>query len=158
MDPLTMYGIGAGVNAIGQGLMGSQEQGAKGNLHLVNPMQQQLYQYMGNQLMNGAGDYGFGNAIKQGKSQLQDFMAQRGISPDSGVYGQQMGNMVANASALAGQNRMNNLFQLMSQPLQTATITGANFLPGSTSFGIGREQQAASFDRNRNPWGSYQLG
>jgi hypothetical protein len=136
-----------GLGALGQGLMGQQDQ-ALGNLHLVNPAQQALYNTMTDRLLSGSGDFGTGQAIKQGKSQLQDFMAQRGISPDSGIYGQQMGNMVANAASQGAANRRNTMLQLMGTPLQTAQTAGANYITGSPSSGTTTEAQANSF-RNK---------
>ena len=147
--------FGGGLNAIGSGLSGGGGDKVRQNLHLVNPAQQALYNQMTKQVLSGSGDYGFGTAFKQGKSQLQDFMAQRGISPDSGIYGQQMGNMTANAVAQDAAGRRNTLFQLMSQPLQTAQVTGANYIPGSLSTGQGVEQQSRHYGNRVGNYSKY---
>jgi len=150
--------LSSGIGALGAGLSGGGDK-ARQNLHLVNPAQQALYNQMAGQLLNGSGDYGFGTAFKQGKSQLQDFMAQRGISPDSGIYGQQMGNMTANALAQDAAGRRNTLFQLMSQPLQTAQTAGANYITGSPSAGTTTEAQARGYTRKQsNPFHAYAWG
>ncbi len=41
--------------------------------------------------------------------------------------------MGAQATNQDAQNRRNTWFQLMGQPLQTAQITGANLMPGTSS-------------------------
>ena len=142
-------------SAIGGALGGGGGDQPLGNLHLVNPMQQQLYNTMARRLMSGGGDFGFGSAYKQGKNQVQQMMAQRGISPQSGVNLATMGNMTANAVGQDAANRRNTWFQLMGQPLQTATVAGANFVPGSISRGIGTEQQANLFNRDPRRTGKY---
>jgi len=147
--------LGGAIGAIGAGIMGGEGDKVRQNLHLVNPAQQALYNQMTKQVLSGSGDYGFGTAFKQGKSQLQDFMAQRGISPDSGIYGQQMGNMTANAVAQDAAGRRNTLFQLMSQPLQTAQVTGANYIPGSLSTGQGVEQQSRHYGNRVGNYSKY---
>ena len=153
MDPLTMgYLGGSALNAVGSGIAG-QKDPALGNLHLVNPAQQGLYNTMARRLLGGGGDFGFGSAFKQGKSQLQDMMAQRGISSGSGVGLKAMGNMTAGALNQDAQNRRNTWFQLMGQPLQTAQTAGANYIPGSPSTGSTTNVQAGNYDtgnwRNR---------
>jgi hypothetical protein len=155
MDPVTGYALASGVSALGQGLFGGGQKPATGNLHLVNPAQQGLYNMMAKQLMTGSGDFGFGTAFKQGKSQLQDLMAQRGIAPDSGVALQAMGNMGAQAVNQDAANRRNTWFQLMNQPLQTATSAGANFIPGSPSTGTSTDQQVNNYTNRENKYGRY---
>ena len=145
MDPATGYMIGAGANTLGQGLMGQPDQ-PLGNLHLVNPAQQALYNTMAQRLLGGGGDFGFGSAYKQGKGQVQQMMAQRGISPQSGVAMSAMGNMTADAVGQDAANRRNTWFQLMGTPLQTAQTAGANYIPGSPSSGSTSESQA--YNRN----------
>jgi len=144
-----------GIEAIGQGLMGQEGDKQRSNLHLVNPMQMGLYNTMYKKLMGGGGDFGFGSAYKQGKNQVQQMMAQRGISPQSGVNLAAMGNMTANAVGQDAQNRRNTWFQLMGQPLQTATVSGANFVPGSTSRGIATNQQANFFNNDPRRTSTY---
>ena len=145
MDPATGYLIGSGVGALGQGLMGEDKQ-QLGNLHLVNPAQQALYNTMAKRLLGGGGDFGFGSAYKQGKGQVQQMMAQRGISPQSGVSLATMGDMTADAVGQDAANRRNTWFQLMGTPLQTAQTAGANYIPGSPSSGSTTESQA--YNRN----------
>jgi len=143
-----------GANAIGGALSKPNDQ-ALSNLHLVNPAQQALYNSMAGKLMGGGGDFGFGTAFKQGKSQLQDMMAQRGISSDSGIGMQQMGNMTAGALGQDAANRRDTWFQLMGVPLQTAQTSGANFIPGSPSSGTGRDQQSYNLTNRENMYGRY---
>ena len=134
-------------SGIGAGLTGQQDP-ALGNLHLVNPAQQALYNTMAKRLLGGGGDFGFGSAYKQGKGQVQQMMAQRGISPQSGVSLATMGGMTADAVGQDAANRRNTWFQLMGTPLQTAQTAGANYIPGSPSSGTTTEAQA----HNRNTY------
>ena len=52
------------------------------------------------------GDFGFGDYARSMQGTLGQGMARRGISPSSGVYQSALGNMLAQAGAQAGQNRM----------------------------------------------------
>ena len=145
IDPGTAYLGAAGVNAFGAGITPDPKQ-PQGNLHLVNPAQQALYNTMAKRLLGGGGDFGFGSAYKQGKGQVQQMMAQRGISPQSGVSLATMGDMTADAVGQDAANRRNTWFQLMGTPLQTAQTAGANYIPGSPSSGSTTESQA--YNRN----------
>ena len=149
-----------GLNALGNmvGGMGGQDYG---NLHMVNRGQQDLWTQMAGQVSGGGGDFGFGNSIKQGKSQVQDFMAQRGVRMGGGggqmggAYAGAMGNMMGQATAADAQSRRNYALQLLGTPMQVAQSRGANFLPGSTSRGANfNAQQANYWGRDRsNEWG-----
>jgi len=105
------------------------------DLHLVNPLQQQLYQRMYDGLSRGDGDFGYGTNVKSGLSQLQQMMASRGVSvnPNSGAYAGAAGNVIGQAAAADATARRNYMMQLLSSPLQTATISGRNYVPGSPS-------------------------
>jgi hypothetical protein len=97
-------------------------------------------------LMGGGMDTGFGANIKQGTSQLQQMMAQRGIKVGSGgAYTGAYGNMVGTAASNDANERYNRIYQMLGMPIQTATVTGANFVPGSTSHGQNARQQEANF-------------
>lgn len=146
--------IPAGVGYLAGGLasgigsaFGDQPEEAKGNLHLVNPAQMALYNAAARGLLQGAGDFGYGSNIKQGKSQLQDFMASRGVkmSPQSGAYGAAYGSMVGNALGMDAQARQNYGLGLLNSGLQVAHATGANFIPGSPSIGYNQRLQGNSF-------------
>jgi len=56
-----------------------------GDVHLANMGQQNLWNNLYGKVMSGSGDFGAGQGIKQGKSQLAQFMNDRGISPQSGA-------------------------------------------------------------------------
>lgn len=131
----------AAVQAVGAGLSGGGQDQMAGNLHLVNPAQQALYNMMTKKLLNGSGDFGFGQAVKSGKKTLQGMMANNGISPQSGVYNSSLADMTATAANQDAGNRRNTMLSLMGTPLQTATVSGANFVPGSLSRGVGTQQQ-----------------
>jgi hypothetical protein len=154
MDPVTGQLIGSGIGALGAAF-GGQDSQQLGNLHLVNPAQQALYNAMTKQMLSGSGDYGFGQAFKQGKSQLQDYMASRGVSPQSGVGLQAMGGLAANAAAQDAAGRRQSLFQLMGTPLQTAQVAGANFVPGSPSVGPTTGSQQHNFANKGPQYGQY---
>ena len=63
MEPATAYLASKGVEAVGAGLMGNDEQ-ALGNLHLMNPAQRAMWNMMAKQYLSGSGDFGFGSAYK----------------------------------------------------------------------------------------------
>lgn len=147
MDPGTASLIGAGLNFLGGGLFGGGQQQAQGNLHLVNPAQQLLYNKMIAGLTGGAGDFGYGSNIKQGTSQLQNMMAQRGIKVGSGgAYSGAYGNMVGQALGADAQARRQYALNLLQSPLQTATVTGGNLIPGSPSAGWSSGAQEGSWN------------
>lgn len=109
--PYAVPALGAGLNALFGG--GQQEQRPMGVPYVTNPYQQALQHQMQKRALQGnVGDSGFGSFVKQGKSQLQNFLAQQGISQDSGVGIAGMGNMIANASAQDAQNRHTRMMDL----------------------------------------------
>jgi len=118
-------------------IWGGQDSPDPANLHLVNSAQQNMWNQMAQGLMNGQGDFGFGSNYKQGKSQVQDFMASRGVKmdPGSGAYAGAMGNMTGQALGMDAQARNNYALQLLGTPLQIAQGGGGNFIPGSPSYG-----------------------
>ena len=125
-----------GAKAIGAGIGGGGEKQQSGNLHLVNPQQQLLYNKMLQGLLGGGGDFGYGSNVKAGTSQLQNMMANRGIKVGTGgAYSGAYGNMVGNALGQDANARRQYAMGLLQSPLQTATVTGANLIPGSTSAG-----------------------
>lgn len=152
IDPVTgAYVASAAVNAIGQAFGGGDEQ-ARSNLHMVNPAQAALYNSSVRSLLGGGGDFGYGSNIKQGKSQLQDFMASRGVklSPQSGAYGAAYGNMVGQAQGMDQNARRQYALGLLGTPLQIAQTTGMNFIPNSPSQGINPDQQYNNFINSPN--------
>ncbi len=86
-------------------------------------------------LGQGAGDFGFGANYKQGKSQVQDFMANSGIrmDPSSGAYAGAMGEMTGQALGMDAQARRDYTMNLLRTPLQTMSVAGKNLVPGSPS-------------------------
>lgn len=125
----------AGINAIG-GLLSNNNGPAQpmSDLHLVDPLMQQKRALLIQQLMGGGGDTGFGANIKQGTSQLQNMMAQRGIKVGSGgAYSGAYGNMVGTAMSNDANERYKRIYELLGMPLQIASATGKNFIPGSPS-------------------------
>lgn len=116
IDPLTagamgMYGLGNVLGAFG----GSDAPPGTGFIHNINPQQQALMQMMQRAMMpggGGLGDLGYGQAVKQGTSQLSQMMADRGIAPGSGVADAAMGNMLGQAAAQEGANRLNVMMGL----------------------------------------------
>ena len=59
------------------------------------------------------------------------------------------GNMVGNALGQDANARRQYAMGLLQTPLQTATVTGANLVPGSTSTGGNLAEQQGEFDLYR---------
>ena len=145
--PAIAMGAGMALQGLG-GLFGGNNQPDPkdaGDLHLVNQGQQDLWNRMQQQYMGGAGDFGMGQNIKAGKSQLSQMMAGRGINPGGGAGMGMFGNMVGTAGAQANQSRLNFGMNLLRSPMQTAQTAGSNWLPNSPSFGYGPTEQWAHF-------------
>jgi len=100
-----------------------------GNLVVSNPMQWNLYKMLKDAYTSGSGDYGLGSNIKAGMSNLQQMMADRGISPESGVYNSALSNMIAQATEADAASRRDYGLNLLRTPVQTAVISGENLLP-----------------------------
>ncbi len=135
IDPGTASLIGTGISTIG-GLLSNNDGPTQlaGDLHLVDPLMQQKRAQLIQSLMGGGMDTGFGANIKQGTSQLQQMMAQRGIKVGSGgAYTGAYGNMVGTAASNDANERYNRIYQMLGMPLQVASATGKNFIPGSPS-------------------------
>ena len=138
------------LQGLGAGLMGGGEKPQAGNLHLVNPQQQLLYNKMLQGLLGGGGDFGYGSNVKAGTSQLQNMMASRGIKVGTGgAYSGAYGNMVGNALGQDANARRQYAMGLLQSPLQTATVTGANLIPGSTSAGYSQGAQEGTWNAYR---------
>lgn len=144
--PAVAYGIGA-LGSVAGSIWGGQEADPKdaGDLHLVNAGQQDLWNSMLKKIQSGSGDFGAGQGIKQGKSQLAQFMADRGINPGGGTGVAGMADMIGTASAGANQNRLGYAMNLLGTPLQTAQTSGSNWLPGSPSQGYDAAAQRDHF-------------
>ena len=99
--------LGPAIGALGSmataGLSGGERDA--GPLSIVNPMQQALIQKMQFDAARGGGDFGFGGAARQATGQVQQYMADRGVSPESGVYGGALSSAIANAASGDLQNR-----------------------------------------------------
>lgn len=120
-----------------------------GDVHLANAGQQSLYNALLGRVMGGAGDFGAGANIKQGKSQLAQFMNDRGINPQSGAGIAGMADMIGTAEAGANQNRLGYAMNLLRSPLQTVQTAGSNWLPESPSYGYDPTAQWTVSARNR---------
>lgn len=134
-----------------------QTQGERGNLHLVNTGQADLYRQMLAELGRGGGDSGYGANTKAGISQLQQMMAARGVSvnPGSGAYAGAAGNVIGQAAAADAAARRNYMTQLLGTPLQVAQVAGANYVPTSSSIGTEFDDQYNSLtDYRRGGGGS----
>ena len=147
--------LGEVAKGVGSFLLGGDSGGGKGvdsQIGLVNQGQQALWNQMARGVMGGQGDFGFGTNVKQGKSQLQDFMASRGVKmdPSSGAYAGAMGNMIGQAQGMDQGARRGFAMDLLRSPMQTfqGPFT-ANMLPGSPSRGSNWNSQEANW-RNRN--------
>lgn len=149
VDPITGEIIGGALNFLGAGLFGGQPDPVMANLHLVNPGQQALWNQMAKRVATGAGDFGFGQGAKTAKGQVQQFMADRGVSMDSGYAGAAMGDAFANAAAQDEANRTQVGLSLLGTPLQTAQTAGANLIPGSPSAGYSQGAQEGSWNQTQ---------
>jgi hypothetical protein len=149
--------IGAGIAAdVAGSIWGGEDeqQQMPPNLHLVNPGQQALWNMFAQRAKSGAGEFGFGQAAKQGKSQVQNFLADRGVDMGSGFAAGAMGDAFANAAAQDSANRNQFNLSLLNTPLQVAQTAGANFIPGSTSTGadVGEQRQAFAGGTGYGPY------
>ena len=125
-----MSGLALGAMALGNtlaGAFGGQDQYNPGKIHSrwADPYQGQLFQQQMQRAMSGAGDFGFGQAAKQGNSQLSQMMADRGISPMSGVGMAAQGNMLSQAMGQDIGNRRAWTGQLLNtQPMKQTSNEG----------------------------------
>ena len=123
-----------------------------GDVHLANAGQLELYNMMLRQVMSGSGDFGAGRGIKQGKSQLSQLMADRGINPGGGAGIGAMADMIGTASAEANQNRLGHAMTLMHTPLQTVHTAGSNWMSSSPSQGYSTSEQWKHFAENQRQY------
>ena len=146
--PAVVSAIGAGIAANNQE---SPEPQRPSNVHLANMGQAALWDQMARGLQGGGGDFGYGTNVKKGKSQLQDFMASRGVKMDPGnaAYAGAYGNMVGQAAGMDAQARRDEVARLLSTPLQTVQSTGGNFMPTSPSFGVDLGDSANRWNANK---------
>jgi len=138
-----MLDLNVGIESGGDG--GQQ---APGSLHQVNAGQVEQYNAMLRRLRSGSGDFGAGQNIKQGKSQLAQFMSDRGIAPGGGAGIGAYANMVGTAEAGANQNRLQYGMNLLQTPLQIAQTAGSNWLTNSPSQGYDATAQWKTYNRN----------
>lgn len=128
--------VSTGLNFLG-GLLGGPDQKQvvqNTDLHLVNPIQQTLWNMLAGRAMSGGGEFGYGQSAKQAKGQVQQFLADRGVDMGSGFAASAMGDAYSNAAAQDQANRNAFNLQLLGTPLQVAQATGANYIPGSPSY------------------------
>lgn len=125
--------LGPAAVSVGQtlaGAFGGGQQQAPGKGHIVNPVQQALlYGLMARApgVLQGSGDFGFGQATKQMRGTLGQMMADRGISPATGgggLYAGLMSNMLSQAGAADAQARRNYVLGLAGTPVQTLVAQG----------------------------------
>jgi len=152
-------GAGMALQGLGGLFSGNNQPDPKdaGDLHLVNQGQQTLWNRMMQQYMGGAGDFGMGQNVKQGKSALAQMMASRGINPGGGVGIGGYANMLGTAGAQANQSRLNFGMNLLRSPMQVAQTAGSNWLPESPSMGYDSTAQWKTSARNRR-WMSDHTG
>ena len=119
MDPLTISAVAA--NTVGN-LVGSPQPKQQTTWY-ETPEQLALLRRLIMQQYAG-GDVGLGADLKAGNATLAQSMANRGISPQSGIYQSAMGGMTADAVAKAAQRRFQNLYALIgaSAPKVTGKI------------------------------------
>ena len=154
----------AGLNAI-SGVWGGGNQEpdpqTAGDMHLVNSGQLELYNVMLKKVMAGSGDFGMGQNVKAGKSQLSQFMADRGIAPDSGTGAGMYANMVGTAGATANSDRLGYAMNLLRSPLQVGHTSGSNYVTSSPSWGNNPTDQQEHNTPNQmwyNQQGGYPFG
>ena len=147
-DPLAIASTVA--NVAGAGMFSGGPEQKQGNLHLANPAQLALYNALAQRSLSGAGDFGYGQAAKQGKGQVQQFLADHGIDQNSGIGMGMQANAFGQASALDAQNRRSFDLSLLGTPLQVLHATGGNFIPGSPSAGFSTGAQEGSFNNWSN--------
>ena len=127
---------GIAANALGSLFGGGDQKQVVQNtdLHLVNPLQKTLWEMLAGRAMSGGGEFGYGQAAKQAKGQVQQFLADRGVDMGSGFAASAMGDAYSNAAAQDQANRNAFNLQLLGTQLQTAQATGNNYIPGSPSY------------------------
>ena len=145
MDPVTALALASGTAGAIWGGDGQPDPKHAGDVHLANAGQLELYNAMLKRYMAGAGDFGMGQNVKTGNSQLQQFMGDRGISPQSGYSGALFANMLGTSGANASQTRDAFGMNLLRSPLQTVQTSGSNWLPTSPSFGYSESEQWKHF-------------
>ena len=150
--------VSTGLNFLG-GLLGGPDQKQvvqNTDLHLVNPIQQTLWNMLAGRAMSGGGEFGYGQSAKQAKGQVQQFLADRGVDMGSGFAASAMGDAFSNAAAQDQANRNAFNLQLLGTPLQTAQITGKNYVPGSPSYTAFRpSQQRTALRSGKNGGAAY---
>ncbi len=144
-----LTGAAIGSNVLGSLLGGGGQEQQIGNLHLVNPGQQALWNMFAARAANGSGEFGYGQAAKQAKGQVGQFLADRGVDMGSGFAAGAMGDAFSNAAAQDQQNRNQFNLQLLNTPLQVAQTAGANLIPGSPSAGYSGGAQEGSWNQFR---------
>jgi len=133
IEPLSA-GILAGGGMLSGMFGGGEQDRGPGKPHAMymDPYQGLLFQKNIKDYMAGRGDFGFGALAKQGKSQLSQFMADRGIAPDSGFATAGMADAMMRAASGDMQNRRNYGIQLAGmQPNLMFGEQGFGAVPGN---------------------------
>jgi hypothetical protein len=99
MDPMTMYGIGMGANALGGLLSPGQQKAPTTYTDLVIPEQAGLLRMLLQQYAMGGGDFGLGASMREGTSSISNMLARMGISPGSGAHASLLQKMMSGAVA-----------------------------------------------------------
>ena len=99
--------VGAGASALG-GLLGGESQHVMRNYSVPGIWNQgKLIEQMVNANMRGDGDYGFGQAVQQGTSSLEQMMRDRGFAGSLGSGGVGSSLLAQMMASAAGQEAMN---------------------------------------------------
>ena len=152
MDPSTVaLLVNTAGNAVAAGSSGG-EQGT-GKTSVVNPYQRNLQQMMQYQAMQGNyGDMGFGRAAKHGTGQLQQMMADRGISPQSGVATAGMGQVMADAASTDTANLRNYMMGLAQLAPATVNSEGWDWDLGPVAPNVGVSAAGFGDPRGTTKW------
>ena len=111
--PYVAAAVAGGVRGLFGG--GNDQPNQYSALYALSPQQQALQHQMQNRaLLGDVGDTGFGQNVKQGTTQLQQMMADSGISMDSGVGVAGTGEVIAGASAQDAENRSRRMLDIAS--------------------------------------------
>ncbi|MEN6425955.1 MAG: hypothetical protein ABFE13_11365 [Phycisphaerales bacterium] len=153
------YLLGAGLVAdVGGALLGSPQPKEQTTWYEVPEQLALLRQLLAQQYAGG--DVGLGADLKAGNATLAQSMANRGISPQSGIYQSAMGGMTADAVAKAAQNRFQNLYALLgaSAPKVTGKIGDPSAPAGYAWDPTGLKRRVAGMSGWGTPDVSYRGG
>lgn len=141
--------IGGGLGALGSLFGGGGGEGKEGTVNLALPEQKALLVRMLRQLGLGAGEFGFGNAARQGTATLRDMMARNGMGADSGAFQAANSNMLANAASQDNARRWQTMLAAaQASPAMFSGNPGESWARDFSSMSVpslrGRNQAAGS--------------